>query len=100
MSNAEIFKRVTKRLTDLDDEFAEDFAAAFVAKVRDRTPVDTGRLKAGWETKVRPSEILIRNEVPYAGWVEDGNDYTEGAHMLKTTMSEIDLIADKIMRKQ
>ena len=99
MSNAEVFARITQRLVEVEDDFAEEFAEEFKRRVKARTPVDTGRLKAGWETKVTDDEITISNDVEYAGFVEDGTEHMSGAHMLKTTQSEFHEIARIAMTK-
>jgi hypothetical protein len=99
MSNAQVFKRITERLRKTDDQFAEAFADEFEKRVKNRTPVDTGTLQRGWETTVSPDEITIRNDVEYAGYVEDGTEHMDGAHMLKVTMSEIPEISKIAQRK-
>jgi len=93
MSNAQIFQQITKRLKKVDDDFADEFAKEFEDRVAQRTPVDTGHLRASWDTRVSSSQITISNDAEYAGYVEEGTEYMEGAHMLKTTMSEIPEIA-------
>lgn len=103
MSNAEIFKKITDRLNNIDDQFADAFAEEFEARVKRRTPVRTGRLQAGWETEVTEDEINISNDVEYAGFVEDGTENMSGAHMLKVTISEVPAIskqAQKNIRKK
>lgn len=99
MSNAAIFDSINKKLKNLDDEFTKEFSKEFVQRVKRRTPVITGRLQAGWETKITPNEILIKNEVEYAGYVEDGTEHMSGAHMLKITKSEIPEISRLAQRK-
>ena len=93
MTNAAVFQRITERLLKVEDEFAQEFADEFERRVKTRTPVDTGRLRSGWETNVTADEITISNDVEYAGFVEDGTEHMSGAHMLKTTQSEFHEIA-------
>lgn len=97
MSNASIFERITERLTQTDDVFAEEFAEEFVRKVKARTPVRTGRLQGAWDWDVSSNEITIENLTDYAGYVEDGTERMAGAHMLKTTLSEVGEIARRIV---
>lgn len=99
MSNRSVFAKITDRLKNTDDVFADEFAKEFVSRVKVRTPVDTGRLQSGWDAHVTKDAITIENLTPYAGFVEDGTDRMSGAHMLKTTMSEVDEIAKDVVRK-
>ena len=84
-----------KRLTDFEHKFAD----IFVERVKIRTPVDTGRLQAGWRSEVKPGEIDILNPVPYCDYVEDGTPKMAGVHMLKVTASEADQIAVEAIKK-
>ncbi len=93
MGNASVFQKITDRLVKVDDDFAQGFADEFEDRVKRRTPVRTGRLQSGWEADVSEDEIVISNDVEYAGYVEDGTEHMSGAHMLKVTMSEIPEIA-------
>jgi len=47
-------------------------AAVHLAEgAEERTPVDTGRLRAGWSAReTGPLSAEVRNEVPYASFVE------------------------------
>lgn len=99
MSNASVFQQITKRLVKIDDEFAQEFADEFEKRVARRTPVDTGLLQRSWDTRVSPTEITIGNDVEYAGYVEDGTEHMSGAHMLKTTMSEVPEIAKLVLNR-
>lgn len=98
MSNKTVFESIRKDLPDVDD-FIQEFADEFLDRVARRTPVRTGRLKAGWDVEVSTDEITVENNVPYAGFVEDGTEFMSGAHMLKTTVSEIDEIAKDIVKR-
>lgn len=78
------FNELLKRIKLFEKEFADEFEK----RVKQRTPVRTGRLKAGWETKLSKNKITIQNDVEYAQFVEDGTENMRGAHMLKTTFAE------------
>jgi len=93
MSNSAIFQKITDRLVKVDDEFAQEFADEFEKRVARRTPVDTGLLRSNWDTTVSSTSIDIENLTEYAGYVEDGTEHMSGAHMVKTTMSEVPEIA-------
>mgnify|MGYP003151440578 FL=1 len=60
-------------LTQMDDFFEEkiiDLVQAttleWTARVKKATPVDTGRLRAAWQTQIKPFEGTIINNVVYA----------------------------------
>ena len=98
MSNAQVFQKITDRLQKVDDEFASEFGAIFEERVKRRTPVDTGRLRNGWQAYYSDTDITIENNVPYAGYVEQGTEHFSGAHMLAITMTEIPEIAKIALR--
>ena len=61
------------RLDQIDDvmrEAVEDLVAAttleWTARVKLATPVDTGRLRAAWQTEIKPLEGTIINNLAYA----------------------------------
>ena len=61
------------KLTEIDDFFEElvvDLVAAttleWTKRVKKATPVDTGRLRAAWQTDIKPLEGTVTNNVVYA----------------------------------
>lgn len=58
-----------KRISTMQSKLVEDIKAD--------TPVDTGRARAGTQTVKEVTRLgetgIIRNEVPYIGWLEFGN---------------------------
>jgi len=61
------------RLDQIDDvmrEAVEDLVAAttleWTKRVKKATPVDTGRLRAAWQTDIKPLEGTVINNVVYA----------------------------------
>ena len=44
------------------------------ARVKEQTPVDTGRLKIAWESKIEPYEGVVSNNMEYAEPVCFGNN--------------------------
>ena len=61
------------RLDQIDDvmtEAVEDLVAAttleWTRRVKIATPVDTGRLRAAWQTDIKPLEGTVTNNVVYA----------------------------------
>jgi hypothetical protein len=45
-------------------------------EVTKRTPVDTGRAKAGWRQQVRDKSFTVENSVPYIGVLDKGRHMT------------------------
>lgn len=56
------------------------------AIIQVKTPVDTGRLQAWWETD-RIDTIF--NEIPYSVYVEEGTSKMEGRFMAQRSLDEI-----------
>lgn len=51
-------------------------ADTLYTEIRKRTPVDTGKAKAGWTKKVSGREFEIANQVPYIGVLDKGRHMT------------------------
>ena len=83
----------TVELREFSNAEIKKFATATLRKIRSKTPVRTGALKAGWyiEQMVNSGivELTILNDVPYAVYVEYGTEYMMGVHMLEQTINEI-----------
>tara|TARA_R100000388_G_scaffold82382_1_gene61161 strand:+ start:543 stop:884 length:342 start_codon:yes stop_codon:yes gene_type:complete len=61
------------KVTEIDDFFRDlvvDLVQAttleWTARVKKATPVDTGRLRAAWQTKIEPFKGEVTNNVVYA----------------------------------
>ena len=61
------------RLDQIDDvmkEAVEDLVKAttleWTKRVKKATPVDTGRLRAAWQTDIKPLQGIVTNNLPYA----------------------------------
>ena len=53
----------------------------WLRRVREATPVRTGRMKANWYWRRRGNSIVVGNRMPYAGVVirgRRGNEFGEG----------------------
>ena len=62
-------------------------ARRIYAAARRTSPVVTGRLKAGWEVvKEGRAKYGVKNEVPYATYVENGTPKMDGKFMLRTAI--------------
>ncbi len=59
------------------------FGDEFVARVKEKTPVDTGRLQASWELEVNDTTINVTNTAanergePYSTYVEFGTEHLD-----------------------
>lgn len=74
-------------------------ADELVADIRARTPVDTGRLQAGWEViPAGPLQAVVANEVEYAEHVEFGTAYMAPRAMARTAMADWQRIVDRAVR--
>ena len=61
------------KLSEINDFFEEDVVDLVAAttlewtrRVKKETPVDTGRLRAAWQTDIKPLEGTVTNNVVYA----------------------------------
>ena len=91
MSNAQI-DAVTDSVVKSMERFAAEFEMEFLARVKEKTPVRTGKLQAGWEASATPSEITVWNDVEYAEYVENGTPFQAPQGMLSRTLEEVDTI--------
>lgn len=76
-----------------------DVAVQLEGKAKERTPVDTGRLRNQWrvgEIQKRGNEyyIEVSNDMDYAEPVEYGHrtrngNFKEGAHMMELSLAEV-----------
>tara|TARA_R100001460_G_scaffold19851_1_gene41132 strand:+ start:190 stop:540 length:351 start_codon:yes stop_codon:yes gene_type:complete len=57
-------------IPDVMEEAVETLVAAttleWTARVKKATPVDTGRLRAAWQTDIKKFEGIVSNNLPYA----------------------------------
>lgn len=73
--------------------FKEEFGVEFLERVRQRTPVETGKLQRGWGFTMKQSDIAIWNIQDYAAYVEYGTPHMAPRGMLRTTLLEKEEIA-------
>lgn len=103
------FKKMCNNVTKASktiDQFLEDFlvgeALEALALTKERTPVDTGKLRAAWklaktERTLNSIKIFLVNDVAYASFMETGFTYEkqsqsvwrEGYHMAELSLLEI-----------
>lgn len=87
---------------DEAEKMLNNITSKFIAKVKLKTPVDTGVLRRNWQPKkVNKLERLIFNNTKYAQYVNygrrtrGGKSFVEGVYMLEKTVKEIESELDK-----
>lgn len=68
-----------------DDEVASKIQSYALNFLRDVTPVRTGRLINGWNVAVVGSQVLVTNDVEYAGFVDGGTSRMAARDMTSQT---------------
>ena len=99
----------TKTLNNASKNFEKEankkldiIASKLVAKVKLKTPVDTGLLRRSWQPKkINNLERLVFNNVKYASHVNyghrtrGGKSFIDGVYMLEKSVKEIESELDK-----
>lgn len=65
---------------------AKTYGKALIAA---RTPVDTGKLKSSWQLRLEGGGLRIKNEAPYAGFVEFGTRKMAPRAMMTSSLPDI-----------
>jgi len=69
--------KITAIAAETRDNLSELIRAATLdaeRRLKERTPVDTGRLRSNWQTTIQPFEGSVFNNLPYAAPVVAGID--------------------------
>lgn len=99
----------TKTLENASNNFDEEankkldiIASKLIAKVKLKTPVDSGTLRRSWQPKkVSNLERIVFNNVKYGPFVEyghrtrGGKSFIDGVYMLEKSVKEIESELDK-----
>ena len=99
----------TKTLNNASNNFEKEankkldiIASKLIAKVKLKTPVDTGLLRRSWQPKkINNLERLVFNNVKYASHVNyghrtrGGKSFVDGVYMLEKSVKEIEQELDK-----
>ena len=99
----------TKTLNNASNNFEKEankkldiIASKLIAKVKLKTPVDSGTLRRSWQPKkVSNFERIVFNNVKYAQYVEyghrtrGGKSFVDGVYMLEKSVKEIEQELDK-----
>ena len=65
-----------KRLSARIRSEVQRLGQAVFTEIKQRTPVDTGRAKAGWKSQNTQAGFEITNQVPYIGILDKGRHIT------------------------
>ena len=99
----------TKTLNNASNNFEKEankkldiIASKLIAKVKLKTPVDSGLLRRSWQPKkINNLERLVFNNVKYASHVNyghrtrGGKSFVDGVYMLEKSVKEIEKELDK-----
>ena len=99
----------TKTLENASNNFEKEaskkldiIASKLIAKVKLKTPVDSGLLRRSWQPKkINNLERLVFNNVKYASHVNyghrtrGGKSFVDGVYMLEKSVKEIETELDK-----
>lgn len=84
------------------NEKLDIIASKLIAKVKLKTPVDSGTLRRSWQPKkVSNLERIVFNNVKYGSFVEyghrtrGGKSFIDGVYMLEKSVKEIEQELDK-----
>ena len=73
------------------EKYQERLLQNIYAEIVMKTPIDTSTLLDGW--KIENGSII--NDVPYAGFVENGTIHMKPVGMVATTLADIDRITQE-----
>jgi hypothetical protein len=80
-------------------KFKSEFGVEFMERVKEKTPVITGRLQNGWGFTMKQTDIEIWNVQDYASYVEYGTPKMAPRGMLRRTLLESQDIAKVAMER-
>lgn len=84
MSNKKMVDAMLKQV----EKAKVEFQLEFLSRWNRRTPVDTGKLKAGNKVVAAATQFEFVNDVPYFPYIENGTETHHPVGMLKTTVAE------------
>ena len=95
-------ENASNNFEDEAEEALNKITSKFIAKVKLKTPVDTGLLRRSWQTKrLNNLERIVFNNVRYSGFIEyghrtrGGKSFIDGVYMLEKSVKEIESELDK-----
>ncbi len=76
-------------------EFVRELARRLMQRIIERTPVDTGRARAGWNEGVgqevddgQSTQISVTNDVEYINFLEFGTSKMQATAMVRSSLSQ------------
>ena len=94
---AKTLNNSSNNFEDEAEKMLNNIASKFIAKVKLKTPVDSGLLRRSWQSKkINNLERLVFNNVKYASHVNyghrtrGGKSFVDGVYMLEKTVKEIE----------
>jgi hypothetical protein len=74
---------IEKALEEIATKEMQKIATDLYAGLIRVSPVDTGRLRNGWQLELGDKECVVENNVEYTGWVmEDGTRHISAKHLI------------------
>ena len=80
-------------------EMLKEFEREFMERVMRRTPIDKGKAREGWQSQVNKEQLVISNDVPYIGELENGSSKQAPSGMLRITVEESQQIVEAAAKK-
>jgi len=84
-----LFKKTEKVLRSDQQKRIHGIGIEVFRRVTLRTPVDTGKARAGWYYKAKPDQFTIRNNTNYIVYLEYGHSQQAPAGIVRITLKEI-----------
>lgn len=91
-------EKAATRVPNAKQKFLTREANLLRGRAMKNTPVDTGRLRGGWQANVSGNSVVVSSDIPYAPFVEHGHrvkihgkftgTFVPGRHMLKKAVDE------------
>ncbi len=88
-------ERVKGQLVQKRREYVRELARRLMQQIIDRTPVETGRARSGWNQDIgeeveegETTRISVTNEVEYINFLEFGTSKMQAAAMVRSSLNQ------------
>lgn len=88
-------ERANSQIDQHRQEFVRELARLLMQRIIERTPVDTGRARAGWNggegqevDDGQATQISVTNNVEYINFLEFGTSKMQAAAMVRSSMNQ------------
>lgn len=75
-------------LEAIEAEVADD-AKLILDSVKEETPVETGHARDGWEVVKESQTTVVKNDVEYIGFLDEGTAHHAGNHMVDKAIQKV-----------